>query len=113
MQTEKVVVITGASRRIGAVTAKLFTQNGYAVCIKSLADDIVAERLENYHLFGFLASQRYRYIKKVTNVLPKFFGVMKISIICSPDPQIRLNQVFSLYMGIEPINGPLNISLNK
>jgi NAD(P)-dependent dehydrogenase (short-subunit alcohol dehydrogenase family) len=47
MQTEKVVVITGASRGIGAASAKLFAQNGYAVCINFLTDDIAAEKLKN------------------------------------------------------------------
>jgi NAD(P)-dependent dehydrogenase (short-subunit alcohol dehydrogenase family) len=47
MQTDKVVIITGASRGIGAATAKLFAQNGYAVCINFLTDDIAAEQLKN------------------------------------------------------------------
>ena len=47
MQTEKIVIITGASRGIGAATAKLFAQNGYAVCINYLADDNAAEQLKN------------------------------------------------------------------
>jgi NAD(P)-dependent dehydrogenase (short-subunit alcohol dehydrogenase family) len=40
------VVITGASRGIGAVTAKVFAQNGYAVCINFLTDDKAAEQLK-------------------------------------------------------------------
>jgi NAD(P)-dependent dehydrogenase (short-subunit alcohol dehydrogenase family) len=46
MQTNKIVVITGASRGIGAATAKIFAQKGYAVCINFLTDDIAAERLK-------------------------------------------------------------------
>ncbi|HAS6309357.1 TPA: SDR family oxidoreductase [Vibrio vulnificus] len=33
MSVQKVVVITGGSRGIGAATAKLFAQNGFSVCI--------------------------------------------------------------------------------
>lgn len=40
MQTNKIVVITGASRGIGAATAKFFAQKGYWVCINFLGDDI-------------------------------------------------------------------------
>ena len=47
MATKKVVIITGASRGIGAATARLFAQNGYAVCINFLKDDIAAEQLKN------------------------------------------------------------------
>ena len=46
MQTNKIVVITGASRGIGAATAKLFAQEGYGVCINFLTDDMAAERLK-------------------------------------------------------------------
>jgi NAD(P)-dependent dehydrogenase (short-subunit alcohol dehydrogenase family) len=46
MQTDKIVIITGASRGIGAATAKLFAQNGYAVCINFLTDDFAAEQLK-------------------------------------------------------------------
>lgn len=50
--TEKVVLITGGSRGIGAATAKLFAQNGYAVVInylsnKSAADYLCTEITEN------------------------------------------------------------------
>ncbi len=38
MQSEKVVVVTGASRGIGAATAKLFASNSYEVCINYRAD---------------------------------------------------------------------------
>jgi NAD(P)-dependent dehydrogenase (short-subunit alcohol dehydrogenase family) len=40
------VVINGASRGIGAATAKVFAQNGYAVCINFLTDDKTAEQLK-------------------------------------------------------------------
>jgi NAD(P)-dependent dehydrogenase (short-subunit alcohol dehydrogenase family) len=46
MKSEKVVVITGASRGIGAATAKVFAQNGYAVCINFLTDETAAEQLK-------------------------------------------------------------------
>lgn len=47
MQPEKIAIITGASRGIGAATARLFAQQGYAVCINFLKDDIAAEQLKN------------------------------------------------------------------
>lgn len=47
MNSSKVVIITGASRGIGAASAKLFAQHGYAVCINYLANDAAAERLKN------------------------------------------------------------------
>ena len=46
MVFEKVAVITGASRGIGAETAKLFAQNGYAVCINYVSNDAAAERVK-------------------------------------------------------------------
>jgi NAD(P)-dependent dehydrogenase (short-subunit alcohol dehydrogenase family) len=47
MPTNKIVIITGASRGIGAATAKLFAQKGYAVCINFLTDEIAAKQLKN------------------------------------------------------------------
>lgn len=47
MTSTKVVIITGASKGIGAETAKLFAQNGYSVCINYLSDDSAAEQLKN------------------------------------------------------------------
>ncbi|WP_339726053.1 SDR family oxidoreductase [uncultured Paraglaciecola sp.] len=47
MQTEKIVVITGASRGIGAAAAKLFAQKGYGVCINFVRDDVAAQQLKN------------------------------------------------------------------
>lgn len=45
MNAEKVVIITGASRGIGAETAKLFAQNGYAVCINYMQNEDAAKNL--------------------------------------------------------------------
>jgi NAD(P)-dependent dehydrogenase (short-subunit alcohol dehydrogenase family) len=47
MPTNKIVIITGASRGIGAATAKLFAQKGYAVCINFLTDENAAKQLKN------------------------------------------------------------------
>ena len=41
----KVVLITGASRGIGAETARLFAQNGYSVCINYKSSEQAAEEL--------------------------------------------------------------------
>jgi len=47
MAPNKVVIITGSSRGIGAETAKLFAENGYAVCINYLSNDVAAEQVKN------------------------------------------------------------------
>lgn len=39
---QKIAVITGGSRGIGAATAKLFAQNGYAVCINYKSNETAA-----------------------------------------------------------------------
>lgn len=46
MRSDKVVIITGASRGIGAETAKLFAENGYAVCINYISNDMAAEKVK-------------------------------------------------------------------
>ena len=46
MATSKVVIITGSSRGIGAETAKLFSENGYAVCINYISNDAAAEKIK-------------------------------------------------------------------
>lgn len=46
MAFSKVVIVTGGSRGIGAETAKLFAQHGYAVCINYLANDEAAENVK-------------------------------------------------------------------
>ncbi|WP_330961024.1 SDR family oxidoreductase [Photobacterium sp. 53610] len=45
MGSEKVVLITGASRGIGAESAKLFARQGYAVCINYIANAEAAEKV--------------------------------------------------------------------
>lgn len=45
MSKAKVAIITGAGRGIGAATAKLFTRNGYAVCINYKSDEKSANDL--------------------------------------------------------------------
>lgn len=45
MVTNKIVVVTGGSRGIGADTARLFARNGYDVCINYLRNDEAAEKV--------------------------------------------------------------------
>ncbi|NQY50437.1 MAG: SDR family oxidoreductase [Colwellia sp.] len=45
MSKEKVAIITGAGRGIGAATAKLFANKGYAVCINYKSDEQSATQL--------------------------------------------------------------------
>lgn len=47
MFTNKIAIITGASRGIGAETAKLFARNGYSICINHLSNDTAAENVKN------------------------------------------------------------------
>ncbi|MGV2836703.1 SDR family NAD(P)-dependent oxidoreductase, partial [Pseudomonas shirazensis] len=42
---DKVIVITGASRGIGAASARLAAEQGYRICINYHADDQAAERI--------------------------------------------------------------------
>ncbi len=43
MSLNKVAIITGSSRGIGAETARLFSENGYAVCLNYISNDSAAE----------------------------------------------------------------------
>ena len=53
---DKVIVITGGSRGIGAATALLAARQGYKICINYLADDAAAhEVLEQVRALGALA----------------------------------------------------------
>ncbi|MCH8552892.1 MAG: glucose 1-dehydrogenase [Natronospirillum sp.] len=47
MIPNKIAIITGSSRGIGAETARLFAENGYAVCINHVANDAAAEKTKN------------------------------------------------------------------
>lgn len=42
----KIAIVTGGTRGIGAETSKLLAQNGYSVCINYLKDDCSAEKLK-------------------------------------------------------------------
>jgi NAD(P)-dependent dehydrogenase (short-subunit alcohol dehydrogenase family) len=46
-QIKNVAIVTGASRGIGAATAKLLAQNGYAVCINYRSDKDAAAKVVN------------------------------------------------------------------
>jgi NAD(P)-dependent dehydrogenase (short-subunit alcohol dehydrogenase family) len=53
MTSEKIAIITGGSRGIGAATAMLFAKNGYAVCINYKSNEIAALKVaEDIKDFG-------------------------------------------------------------
>ena len=45
--TEKVIIVTGGGRGIGAATVRLAAEQGYAICINYLRDRVAAERLRD------------------------------------------------------------------
>lgn len=47
MNTQPVAIVTGASRGIGAQTAKLLASNGYAVCVNYIANEVAADAVKN------------------------------------------------------------------
>lgn len=47
MSINRIAIITGASRGIGAETARLFAKHGYAVCINYRSNDAAAEQVKN------------------------------------------------------------------
>ena len=48
MTAQRVALITGGSRGIGAETAKLFAQHGYAVCINYLSNSEAAQAIKHH-----------------------------------------------------------------
>ena len=47
MTINNIAIITGASRGIGAETAKLFSRNGYSVCINYISNESAAEKVKS------------------------------------------------------------------
>lgn len=47
MKTDKVAIVTGSSRGIGAATAKLLARHGYAVCVNYVSDAGAAESVRD------------------------------------------------------------------
>ena len=47
MSDRPIVLITGASKGIGAETAKLFAKNGYNICINYMSDEEGANAVAN------------------------------------------------------------------
>lgn len=47
MSLNKVAIITGSSRGIGAETAKLFSEHGYSVCLNYISNDSAAEKVKS------------------------------------------------------------------
>lgn len=52
MPGNRVAIITGGSRGIGAETAKLLAENGYSVCINYIENDAAAEKIKSEILHG-------------------------------------------------------------
>ena len=43
----KIAIVTGGSRGIGAETSKLLAEHGYSICINYLNDDVSAQKIQN------------------------------------------------------------------
>lgn len=108
MKHSKTVLVTGGSRGIGAATAKLFAQQGYAVCINyktnhSAAKDVVS----SIKAFGGECFSVQADVSKEADVLDLFsqfdqkYGQLSVLVNNAGilQPQMRLDQ-----MSIERIN---------
>lgn len=47
MTVEKIAIVTGSGRGIGAETAKMLAENGFAVCINYVSDQVSADKVKN------------------------------------------------------------------
>lgn len=72
----KVIIITGSSRGIGAATASLAAKKGYAVCLTYLHNQEAANKADfvNYLYLKFL---RHKYAIGVINIFSEMTSILK------------------------------------
>ena len=82
MAFSRVAIVTGASRGIGAEAAKLFAQNGYAVCINYISNDSAAENVRHEILKGGGRCMTVKADVSVSSDVARLFEAVDIELGC-------------------------------